>query len=382
MMCQYCGAPLEEGTSFCTQCGAPIPEAAPAPAPAPVPQPEKQPEITKRKKPLHPAVKVLLKIATVLLCLILSAALTATMLVADLQRLTSKNGLASVFEDLLYEPPQAGPIRTTASLGGLELDTRAPEGLDQGGLVDWFYDAMQEQYGSSLNVTREQMETFLAESTAKEYVSEKLASYTNDLVNGTRETTVTEDEILDLLDENLELAEEIFHIKVDRTLRNQVADFLKQNDIDTMIRTQVLDRLEHMEISGSAYTVADLMAVLRTLTSGGTLAVLIVLDLLLIALLLLTNRLRPGSTMVSAGVPMLVVGLILSLPVALIQFLPAVLGDSLGIAAIAVDLAAALAGAIAPIHYGTAAAGLLLIIAGAVINAVTAKRKAARPAVS
>ena len=36
--CPKCGTQLEDGTTFCTNCGSPIPAAAPAPAPAPAPQ--------------------------------------------------------------------------------------------------------------------------------------------------------------------------------------------------------------------------------------------------------------------------------------------------------------------------------------------------------
>ena len=339
---------------------------------------------------------MLLKIATVLLCLILSVSLLATMLVLDLRQLTSKSGLEQVAQDLLCEQPTAiGPIRATASLGEVALPEQLPAEMDQESLVAWFYEAMEAQYGADLKVSQEQMQTFLEQSTAKDFVVDKFSSYASDLVNGTRNTTITEEEILTLMDENLALVEETFNVKVDRNLRGSVAGFLKENDIDTMVRTQVIEQIENIELpgvtpmlgtltepTGGVYTVADLLAELRIVTSPAALTILIVLDLLLIALLLLTNRLRIGPTLISAGVPALIIGIVLSLPVALIQLLPVLLGDSLGLAAILVNLIGALAARIAPVHYGTAAAGLLLIIAGSIIKAVSKKQMAPQTALS
>lgn len=420
MNCEYCGTPLDEGMVFCTQCGAaqtppPPPEPEPdfsapttvltpdmaPPAPQPVrppepvsqpksqPKPEKQPKPAKKKKPMHPALAALLKIATVLLCLILSVSLLATMLVLDLRQLTSKSGLTKVVEDLLCEQSAVGVSRVNAAPGAAGVDISMPEGTDSESLVAWFYEAMKNQYGANMKVTQEQMQTFIDQSTAKDYVSEKVASYINDFVNGTSETAVPTDEILDLLDENLDLAEEVFDVKVDRALRDQVKTFLEKNDINEMVRTQVIEQVENIEIpgatpllgsltdhTGGTYTVADLMAELRVITSSGALTILIVLDLLLVVLLLLTNRLRFGPMLVSAGVPTLVVGILMSLPVALIQLLPLLLGNSLGIAAIALDLIVAVVGRIAPIHYGAAILGLLLIIIGGVITPSKKKRAA------
>lgn len=406
MICEYCGTPLEEGMTFCTQCGAaqtppPPPEPQPdfsapttvltpdmaPPAPQPVrppepvspPKPAPQPKAVKTKKPLHPALAVLLKIATVLLCLVLSASLLATMLVLDLQQLTSKNGLTKVAEDLLCEQPAVGFNRISAAPGG--MDAVSADQVDQDDLVAWLYDTLKTQYGDEMKVTQEQMQSFLDQSTAKDYVSDKLASYVSDFVNGTSETELPTEEILDLLDENMDLAEEIFGMKIDRKVKSELTAFLEKNDINEMIQTQVIEQLQNTEIPGGAsllgnltghtgeiYTVADLMADLQLVTSPGVLIVLIVLDLILMGLLLLTNRLRFGPMLVSAGVPTLVVGILMSLPVALIQLLPLVLGSTLGVANIVLDLLVALVGPIAPVHYGTAIVGLLLIIIGGVIT--------------
>lgn len=56
MFCEFCGSELENGAKFCSECGAKVPEAAPAVAAAAVasaiPEPQVQPEV---QKPYEPA---------------------------------------------------------------------------------------------------------------------------------------------------------------------------------------------------------------------------------------------------------------------------------------------------------------------------------------
>lgn len=405
MICEYCGAPMDEGTVFCTECGAvhsssnapvsisgpaPVPRPEPKPQPKPEPRPAPAPEPPRRRESLHPAVRVLLNLCTVVLCLVLSASLVVTALVMDLQRLTSEKGLTALTEDLLWQRPQdTAAGRITASLGGLEVDIgELPS--DTEGLADMIYDALAEEYGAELQVTPDQLKTFAEESTAIDFVTDKVASYAGDLVTGSRDTTIETDEILDLIDENLDLVEDTFNIQVDRSFRDQVRAFMEQNDINGMIRDNILDPISEMEIpgltpllsalsgfTGTTATVADLMAQLQVLTSGRTVTVLVLINVILLILLVLTNRLRLGPILVSAGIPALTVGVLLSLPVAMIQLLPVLVGDSLGLATVIVDLIGALAGRMAPVHYGIALTGLALVVAGAIVKAVAKKQKAA-----
>ncbi|MBR4915425.1 MAG: hypothetical protein IKZ42_09120 [Clostridiales bacterium] len=56
MFCEQCGSFLQDGESFCTNCGAPAPaaKAAPAPAPAPAPGPVVQPIVQTPAQPVQP----------------------------------------------------------------------------------------------------------------------------------------------------------------------------------------------------------------------------------------------------------------------------------------------------------------------------------------
>lgn len=415
MICEYCGTSLEEGAALCPLCGAvqtrtpspvtisepdpnqtfaPIPESKPEPEAEPVPAP--QPEPPAKRAGIHPALRVLLSLCTVVLCVLLCVSLVATSLVMDLQRLTSENGLSAMVGDLLWErPSDIAAGRFSASFGGIgnmDIDLGDLGGLKDAqpeNLVDFVYDALKDQYGDEIKITPDQVQTFVEESTAKDFVSDKLVSYGTDLLTGQNNTTISNDEILGLIDENLDLVESTFGVTVDRSFRTQVEEFLNENDINGMIQKNIMEPVSQMEIpgltpllsalsgfTGTTATFTDLMVQLQVIASARTLTMLMLVNAILVILLLLTNRLRIGSTFISAGVPALITGTLLALPVALIQLLPVLLGSSLGLATIAVNLIGALAGRIAPVHYGMAITGLVLIIIGAIIKAVTKKAKA------
>lgn len=82
MFCEQCGAQIPEGAKFCENCGAPVaveaspkptPQPAPAPAPQPKPAPKPAPQPAPKPQPKPSSKRIV--IGSILLVLIIAAAL-------------------------------------------------------------------------------------------------------------------------------------------------------------------------------------------------------------------------------------------------------------------------------------------------------------------
>ncbi|MBQ8622349.1 MAG: hypothetical protein IJ422_08565 [Oscillospiraceae bacterium] len=346
--------------------------------------PEKPP-----KKDLPTGVKVLLRIVSILLCICLFATLLATVLIVDFRLMTSKDTIRKMAGSMFSAPTYTHRIPLTAAAGGLRLAEPSDTNTQtQEALVEWLYDTLKEQHGDDLVVTQEQMQTFLDQSTTKEYLTEKIASYMDDFINGTSNTTITTEELTWLIEENNAAIENELGLKMDEAAKEQVLTFVEEMNIGEVIRTEVIEGVENMTIPGGSplfpenapagpdpensawggsYTVGSLMADLRTLTSTTALTISIVVNILLIMALFFVNRMRLSATLCCTGIPMIVAGILLALPTALLQLIPSLLPNPLG------NSVSVLVGTIAPVHYAVPVLGIILLIGAVVIKAVQKK---------
>ena len=338
MFCDHCGAKLENDARFCGLCGAKlsvpqtpeepavIPEAVetapeaeviapqaepvqpqplpeePAPAMPEMPgqpavqtviqpviltQPPEAPKQPYRPKPKpHIALRIPLQLLSFLLCLTLSVSLLGTVLLADLNHLMSAGGIKQLINAILI--PHSAPyhIQPAAGAAGVRYGTEnkipgelinGENGVDMEGLVDWIYNAVEEATGEPLPISKEQVQEFIAESTISDFLSEKLAGYAEDFINNTENTTITTEELLELLEENQELLEETFQVEitpeVKEALTDAVEEAMGEMDLDTVIREQVFDTVEDsieqtMKETGMRWE--DLQPTLQAICSAGS----------------------------------------------------------------------------------------------------------------
>lgn len=341
------------------------------------------------KRDLPAGVKVLLRIVSILLCGCLFASLLATVLILDFRLMTSKDNMKKIAGSLLTAPAQTQRIPLTAAMGGLRLNAPSDTNAQtQEALVEWLYDTLKEQHGDDLVVTQEQMQTFLDQTTTKEYLTDKIASYMEDFLNGTANTTITTEELTWLIEENNAAIENELGVKMDEAAKEQVLTFVEEMDIGEVIRTEVIEGVENLTIPGGSplfpenapagpdpensawggsYTVGALMADLRMLTSTTALTISIVINILLIVALFFINRMRLSATLCCTGIPMTIVGILLTLPTALLQLIPSLLPNSLG------NAVSVLVGTIAPVHFTMLVLGIILLIAAVITKAVQKK---------
>lgn len=382
--CPNCGQPQRPGATFCTYCGtfsketqAPAVEQRPYQAPvveqrpyqAPVPPQQRPVEMTpakktKARKTPGPGGRIVLRLASVLICLLLAVSLLVTAVVLDLRRITSEKHLQKTVEQILTPKDMADLSVGRLAVMGLDAEDTSYEveispDISTDELVDMVYDALKEEYGDQLTVTKGQLKRFYEESTLKERVSEKVAAYVTDVIQGTDDAQITKRDIIDVIDENEDLIQEVFHVRVNAALRQEVLSFVNVEELNDTIRTQVIQEVQEADLGG--VSVKELMQTLQGWTSDGVMWVMILVDILLIGLLFLTNWGRVAPALRCASIPMIVVGALLALPTLLAQLLLS--GDS-----IVNVLASSLLGVIAPVHYIMLALGVLLLIGSFVVK--------------
>lgn len=329
------------------------------------------------KKEVSTGVKVLLRILSILLCLCLCVSLLSTALILDFRLVTQKDTIRKMAGSMFSSPARTvHSIPMTAAMGAIHLDAPAETNEQtQDALVSWLYGTLKEQHGDELKVTQEQMQSFLDQSTTKEYLTEKIASYADDFINGTNNTTITSDELTWLIEENNAAIEAELGVKMDAAAQEQVLSFVEEMDIGEVIRTEVIEKVQNIPLTGgtadspaagSSFTVGDLMTRLQMVTSPTALILSIAINIFLIVALFFVNRMRLSATLCCAGISTTIMGGLLSLVTALSQLL----SDLLGNAGSAISIAA---GIIAPVHYGMLGLGIVLLIGAIVAKALRKK---------
>lgn len=415
MNCEKCGAPLENTAVFCSECGAPVTpseQTPPMPEAAPISEPEAAPEITiaqaletppepvqpvffqqpyapqppvspapapqkayqPRRKP-HIALRIPMQILSFVLCVILAASLVATLVLADLNRMTSAGGIKQLITTML-DPLQApAQIRPAAAPGARSADITIPEDVftgddPTGSLTDWVYDMLEEASGEPLSVSRQQLQSFMEKSTVTDFLAEKAAAYAEDYINGTENTTITAEEILDVLEENTALMEQEFGRDITAEHMEQLTAMVEQvvaeNDIDSMIRQEVFAEVDKaIEESTAALGGLNrdqIMAIAQLLASDTTMWTAVGVCAVLMVLLCLLNFYNVPAGLTWSAVPCILIGGLFSIPIAIVQTMPDVLSQLMSEAAVMVPMLQSFVSVLAPIHYGLLILGLGLLV--------------------
>ena len=363
--------------------------------PQPVAAPAKRPYRPKSKP--HIALRIPLQILSFILCLVLAVSLVGTVLLADLNLLMSAGGIKQLINAVLL--PTAAPchVRPAAGALGVHMDDAAiPEftipgdldisdipsdllngedGVNIDGLVDWIYNAVEEATGEPLPVSKDQVQSFIAESTVSDFVSEKLAGYAEDFINGTETTTITTQEILDLLEENQRLMEEKFQVEITPEVKDNlsvsVENAMAETDLNAVIREQVFETVketidESMEETGLSWE--QLQPMLQTLCSDSLLYIAIGSCLVLMLLLCLLNFYNIPGGMTWSAVPCIFMGGLLTAPLVVLQASPDLFADLMPKAV--TGILASFAGVLMPIHSAVLFVGLGLLIVSIIWRAI------------
>lgn len=360
------------------------------------------------KTQLPTGVRVLLGFLSVILCILLFVSTLVTIIVADVRLVTSKDGLQTIITQALFPTP--APVRPIGALaaGVPVLSPVSGTGNEaQGAIVDAIYGMLSEQFGEELPISQEQVEQFLSDSTLPEFVSEKVAGIVNDIYTGESTTTITKEEVMDLLTENADLIKENLGVELNTEAIEAVGKWVEENDVMSTVQEEVskltglkppasvkpdgtgkpstgttdeeqtglaapMDMIKAM-LSGdfSVATIPNILNLVRTLTSVTALLICLGVCLLIIGLLMLTHWGRPFAAIRSVGIPVMIAGIVMSVPAILAVVMPSLFTGTVMV------IAKQILAMTGYVGYGVAALGLAMIVVGAVLNSKMKKKVAA-----
>lgn len=374
------------------------------------------------KKPLFP-VRIVLQVVSVLLCIVLGVGVLAGVVLLDLRTLTSNDGMQSIIELVLSsdikisaDAPTRQPQKSTSYIvslgstddllddatsdetvgndagdfdlpGDFELpdDFEIPDDIeipsdaltDPDVLVDFIYDTIKESAGDDVDISHDQVQEFIDQSTVMDYTSEKMNAYIQDAFNGTETTVITADEIMNLFEENRELIENVFDIEVtdemQQTIRENVERAVEEEDLNATVRTEI-NKVLDTSVPGMDMSVSDLMQKIGRLTRKEVITKAIVFCVVVMLLLFAANYYNLGKGLGWISYAFLAIGIMLVTLLLILQFGASSLQFGNETVNSAVQMAGSLTGMLAPIHYGVLIAGVLML-AGSIVWRILHKLK-------
>lgn len=353
--------------------------------------------------------KFLLTIISLVLCVVLFVSTLATMLVADVQVATNKDNLQKVISATLSQPVRRPGIINAASGSDPTLSGSSGGSLsDQ--LLDMALDIFADQLEGDLPITVEDVAAFVEESTFKDFIADKSASIISDIYTGEKTTTITAEEIGQLLTENKELINEHFsEVLPEGGLTDEFIEGVTNEIAELPVLKEINEQgVANIVVNGgltgnpehgpdgetgtpginppgfAANPVMQALDMVRTFTSTTVLMMLIGVCAVLVGLLFLCAWNNPhramfysGTTIMSAGsiflVPTLIVTLAPDTWMSLFSNIPGV-GSMIGsVARIVLTLTAS-------VCYTVTGIGLVLFIGAIVVCVALRKRRAAKAA--
>lgn len=413
MLCPYCGAHLQDGAPYCANCGA-VMQGSPAidqmmaqtpgdfqsyyPSATdelgympehqqpmdyvPITMPKKLPKGKGRNKPSL-ALRIPLQLFSFLLSILLFVSLLATALLMDCNRLLSAGGIKQIVNAVFsVSQTRPGAMVTPGAVGAgvrmdvtpsLPADMQIPElpadilaDGDTDALVDWICDMASQMAGQEVQVDRAQIQSFVSQSTLTDYVAEKAAGYASDFINGTQETLITTEELMELLEDNESLLQETFQIELTREMKQEMEKALstaiEDSNLNEVIHEQVFSTMEETLNASLPVEWSRIQAILQWLTSDSVMLGALGICLLLMLLLCVVNFYNVPGGLTWSAVSCIFAGGLLSLPVAFLQASPMLLTELAAMPAGVMQLLLSFLRVFATVHYGILIFGIILLV--------------------
>lgn len=357
------------------------------------------------KKKLPVGIRILFGFLSVLLCVALFATTLVTIVVTDLKVITSKDGLQTIITEVLF--PKSASVRVIPKLAGgsavsgfSALGSLGGDGMNQNILIDSIFGMVQEQFNGELPITKEVVAELLEESTIPEFIADKAAGIISDVISGDVTANITKEEVMQLIEENADLIQEKLDITIGQEQIDAIGGWVVESELLDNVQQSIQEAIgitpdsptgsagvggpnapqkkpasSILDLVGPDFdmptSIAGVFALLRAVSSTESLLICVGACLLLLVFLLLTHWGRPFAAVRSAGIPVMIAGLCMTLPGLLVPFLPANDPETVMIVTVAQQLFSMTT----TVSLCFAGLGLVMIVAGSILNSVF-KRKA------
>lgn len=181
-----------------------------------------------------------LAILSVVLGILLFVSALVTLLIADVRIITSENNIRQLTKLALGSPQRVHSVVSIhrgavgvpygAGLRMEEEDAGASSEITDM-LIDFMYEGLKDQMGSQMTMSRKELEALVDQSTVKDYITDKAASLISDYVTGEVTTTITGQEIKELIQENKPLIEQVIGQPLPAEVVEQIAQVVETNEV-------------------------------------------------------------------------------------------------------------------------------------------------------
>lgn len=346
-----------------------------------------------RHKP-HIVLRLPLQLLSLVLSIVLMVCLLATALLLDLNRMLSAGGMKQLVDSLLTVSPAKVSMPVAGAVGmGLRMDDTVSgdweipaDALTDGdaeALVDWMMEILEQAAGTEVDLDRSQLQEFVEQSTISEYMSQKAAGYATDFINGTKNTQITSQELMQLLEENEDLITSTFQVEftgeMKAELETALAKTIEDNRINEVIHEEVFASMQETIDQALPIPWEQIQAALKILTSDAAILTALGVCLVLMLLLCALNFYNIPGGLTWSAVSCIFVGALLSAPIVLLLASPELLTDVAGLPVAVVQLILSFASVMSLVHFGILILGVTLLVLSVIWRLVRAGIRGGAP---
>lgn len=189
----------------------------------------------------------------------------------------------------------------------IELDGKEYDSISDGfyGVLEESINEIAKEDGEIAKVAKKEVEDFMEETDFEEFISDKLGTGMEAILAGEDVAILTEEDIVNFVDDNEKVIEETFDVEIDKEMLKELEEELEKANIEENLSTgAIVDELYNEETNPAA----PMLGLLKTLISMPAIIAGYVAVLILFLFIFLLNKRQISFAAPYLGVPTIIVG--------------------------------------------------------------------------